>query len=81
VATLRAAPYYLGDTMSVFARVTATNAIGDSAVSSEGNGAILPVSNAVPAPPSVFTTDAQSTTSITFSWSEPYNGGSSITGY
>ena len=29
----------------------------------------------------MFTTNAQSTTSITFSWNEPYNGGDAITDY
>jgi len=58
VATLRGAPYYLGNTMSVFARVTATNAIGDSAVSSEGNGANMPIAAIEPDAPSVFFTES-----------------------
>lgn len=44
VATLRLDPFYLGDGLSVSARVTATNDCGDSTTSSEGNGATIPSS-------------------------------------
>ena len=42
VATLREIPFELIDQVSVVARVTAFNDIGDSNLSAEGNGAILP---------------------------------------
>ena len=58
VASLRSSPFNLVDSASVTARVTATNLIGSSAVSSEGNGAILPNAVSAPEAPSVFTTDA-----------------------
>ena len=50
IATLRAAPYLLDDLDSVSARVTATNTIGNSIVSSIGNGATLPVTTVPGAP-------------------------------
>ena len=58
VAALRSSPFNLVDSASVTARVTATNSIGSSAVSLEGNGAVLPNAVSAPTPPSVFTTDA-----------------------
>ena len=81
VATLRAAPFNLADLASVSVRVTAINSLGDSTVSVEGNGAIMPIPDTVPAAPSVFSTDSQSTTSISFSWTEPADGGDTITDY
>lgn len=81
MSTLRAAPYYLGNTVSVFARVTATNQIGNSSISSEGNGANMPIAAIEPDAPSAFFTESQSSSSITFSWNEPYNGGEAITDY
>ena len=41
----------------------------------------MPLTLTVPLPPSVFFTDFQSTTSITFSWNEPDDGGSTIIDY
>ena len=58
VAALRSSPFNLVDSASVTARVTATNSIGSSAVSLEGNGAVLPNAVSAPTPPSVFSTDA-----------------------
>ena len=58
VVALRSSPFNLVDSASVTARVTATNAIGSSAVSLEGNGAVLPNAVSAPTAPSVFNTDA-----------------------
>ena len=41
----------------------------------------MPIADTVPAAPSVFTTVARTATSITFGWSEPYDGGDVITEY
>ena len=43
VSTLRAGPYNLIDSDSVYARVIAFNSLGDSVTSAEGNGATIPI--------------------------------------
>ena len=58
VIVLRSYPFNLVDSATVTARVTATNAIGSSTVSLEGNGAVLPNAISAPSAPSVFTTVA-----------------------
>ena len=42
VSTLRLSPFNLATNADVYARVTAVNAVGDSTVSSDGNGASIP---------------------------------------
>lgn len=54
--------------------VVSVNSIGDSPQST----IIKIMAASAPAAPSVFSTVAQSTTGITFSWSEPDNGGDPI---
>ena len=63
---------------SVFAKIIATNAIGNSAESPAGNGAIIPAT--VPSTPSAPTT-VNSGTNVLINWVAPANGGSAITGY
>lgn len=41
----------------------------------------MPFADTVPAAPSVFTTVARTASSITFGWSEPYDGGDTIIEY
>lgn len=57
--------------------VVSANSIGDSAQSE----IIKIMAASAPTAPSVFATVAQSTTSITFNWSEPDNGGDPISDY
>ena len=57
--------------------VIAINDIGNS----DYSDTITIMAASEPAAPSVFTTDSQSRTSITISWSEPDNGGIAITDY
>jgi hypothetical protein len=54
ISVLKAAPYNLFVGFSVFARIIATNAIGNSAASPAGNGAVIPAT--VPSTPTVPTT-------------------------
>ena len=82
MTTLRNPGWNLADLASVEIRVVAFNSIGDSITSDEGNGATIPIADTIPQPPSSFTTDSQSTSSITISWTEPAdNGGDPITDY
>ena len=55
----------------------ATNNLGSSALSSSGNGAVLPTAPSVPAAP----VTAVSGTDVKITWKAPSNGGSAITGY
>lgn len=57
--------------------VTAVNEVG----ASEYSDTITVMAASVPSAPSSFSTVAQSTTSITISWTEPDNGGTAITDY
>ena len=41
----------------------------------------MPIAAIEPDAPSTFFTESQSSSSITFSWNEPYNGGEAITDY
>ena len=61
----------------VYARVTATNALGPSAASLQGNGAVLPTAPSTPTAP----TTVISGSNVVISWAAPANGGSAITGY
>jgi hypothetical protein len=79
IATLKATPYSLANGANVSAKVLATNAVGNSAYSSAGNGAVLP-SAAAPSVPAAPET-AVSGTDVTVTWNAPNNGGSAITGY
>jgi hypothetical protein len=63
----------------VYARVTAINAVGTSAPSLQGNGAVLPAAT-VPTAPAAPTTTI-SGTNIFINWVAPDDGGSVITSY
>jgi len=68
---------------SVFAKVTAFNAMGSSAISTEGNGAILKLS-VTPDPPVNLARDNLNTFAgqITLTWADgPYNGGQAVDYY
>jgi hypothetical protein len=79
ISDLQAAPYSLVNLASVYATVSATNAIGSSAASLSGNGgAVLPTEPSVPAAPT--TTNLRSP-SVEITWVAPSDGGSVITGY
>lgn len=76
-----AAPYSLNWGDSVYAKVTATNIVGDSITSSEGNGAVILTS---PDPPVSLANDVATTsaTTIAMTWSEgALNGGSPVIDY
>jgi hypothetical protein len=75
---LKAATYNLGNGSSVSARIIATNAIGTSATSPAGNGAIIPAT--VPSTPLAPTTTV-SGSDVSITWAAPADGGSAITGY
>ncbi len=77
ISVLQAAPYSLLNGVSVWARVLATNAVGSSAYSTSGNGAVLPT---VPSVPTTLTS-AISGTNVVITWVAPLDGGSVITGY
>ena len=51
---LRALPYNLADEAPIFARVTAINVIGDSTVSTEGSGVLMPIADVEPDAPTTF---------------------------
>ena len=57
--------------------MTATNAVGPSAASLQGNGAVLPTAPSTPAAP----TTVISGSNVVINWAAPANGGSAITGY
>ena len=82
VSTLRADPYNLENSDSVYARVTSFNALGDSVISSEGNGATIPIILTVPDAPTALVKDYSSGFSIMISWSAPASdGGSTLLDY
>jgi hypothetical protein len=81
IATLMAAPYSLNWGDSVYAKVKATNAVGDSSESTVGNGATL---LAYPDAPVSLANDAATTSSTTIglTWSAgAENGGSPVIDY
>ena len=83
ITTLRASPFNLVDSDSIYARVTAFNAIGNSAVSQEGNGAKI-AGDAPGVPLNLRRSDVitPQDTSIALDWDAPtFEGTSSITGY
>ncbi len=77
ISVLQAAPYSFVNLASVYAKVLATNAVGSSAYSTSGNGAVLPT---VPSVPSALTS-AITGTNVIINWVAPSDGGSGITGY
>ena len=66
-----------GSSETYLFRVRAISSVGTSANSSDYSV----TTTSVPDAPSSFSTDAESTSSITISWTEPNNGGSAITDY
>lgn len=62
IDTLRLPPFSLVDFDTVIAQVTAINDIGESEVSSEGNGGAIPITKSVPDPPTSFVRDEDQTT-------------------
>ena len=58
-------------------RIRAVNAVGLSTDSIDH----IVITTSVPDAPSIFNTDADSTSSITISWTEPNNGGEPISDY
>jgi len=82
VSSLRTSPFDLANSASVYARVTATNTIGDSSSSPEGNGATIPIPPTVPDAPTSLTKVSASKTQISLSWSAPANnGGTAVLDY
>ena len=80
ISLLTAEPFSLEDEDHVHAKVIALNIVGESAASEEGNGAEVILSS----PPDKVTglsISSQDKTSISFSWTEPANGGRPIQGY
>lgn len=78
---LQAAPYYWIRGDSIFAKVSASNVWGESALSAAGNGAIVVT---VPSPPVnlVNIPSVTSDTKIALSWSDgPLSGGTPILDY
>lgn len=75
ITVLRAAPYLLDDNDSVSARVTATNIIGDSLVSSIGNGASLPIATVPGVPTGLARNAATSQTQASLTWTAPADDG------
>lgn len=57
VSTLRVLPFSLANEVSIYARVTAINIIGESLVSIEGNGATVPIPAVEPDAPTTFVRD------------------------
>jgi hypothetical protein len=81
ITTLIASPYSLNWGDSVYAKVKATNIVGDSGTSTEGNGAIL-LTN--PDAPVTLANDVATTsaTTIKMTWSEgAANGGTPVIDY
>ena len=75
-ATLTTAPYLLTSGSSVYAKVVASNAIGDSIMSSAGNGAVI-VFSSVPSVPLNLARDQITTTmtQVGLLWSPPASNG------
>lgn len=81
VATLRSAPFSLDWGTSVFAKVVATNAYGDSEASDAGNGAVIITK---PDPPENLgeTISERTVNTLTLSWSPPtFSGGAVVLDY
>ena len=81
---MRVSPFDLQDHASVIAKVTAINALGESIVSDEGNGAFMPIADVAPDPPTTFVRDEVSTTKtqVAFSWTAPIiDGGDTVIDY
>ena len=84
VSTLRASPFDLADSADVIARVTATNSLGDSAISTESTAVSMPIADVVPDAPTALTRNDASTTTTqaAFSWTAPANdGGDTVIDY
>ena len=81
ISVLLGSPFYL--TESVYAKVAATNAVGDSVFSSVGNGALIALSFPPDAPVDLTRDEAKtSLTVLAFSWSDgASNGGQPILDY
>ena len=81
VSTLRAEPYSLEWGSSVYAKIVATNAYGDSVASQAGNGA--KILTAASAPTDFVRNKGQrSTTTLGFSWTAPSSlGGAPLIDY
>ena len=80
---MRASPFNLSDQAEVKATVAAINEVGESDVSSVGEGALIP-EKTVPGPPTNLTVDKEETTTsqIKFTWNAPVDdGGSPIINY
>jgi len=77
-SVLKATPYNLAVGDSVYTKVLATNYIGSSVASSEGNGAIIPATE--PVSPGAPTATILGT-NVLITWKTPEDGGSAITGY
>ena len=81
-SVLRISPFDLITSDSVYARVTAINALGESSTSLEGNGATLPIPPTEPDAPTTLAKLSSSKTHVTFSWTAPAdNGGSAVLDY
>ena len=81
---LRADPFFIQDSQNIIAKVTAINAIGDSIVSSQGSGAVMPIADVAPDPPTSFVRIDESTTQtqVAFHWHAPANdGGDTVIDY
>ncbi|GBL42202.1 titin [Nitrosarchaeum sp.] len=70
----------LADNAQYNYRVSAINAIGTGTASAPAN-ATTPIIQTIPSQVTGFTATAISTSQINLSWTAPYNGGSTITGY
>ena len=77
ISDLKASPYFLANGSSVYASIRAINAIGTSAASPEGNGAILPTVPTIPIAPTI----TNSENNVLITWVAPADGGSEIVGY
>ena len=78
VSDLQSLPYFLQNGASVFAKVRAVNAIGTSAYSNPGNGAVLSVPKILTAPATAI---ISGTTNVKITWLSPASGSIPITGY
>ena len=81
MSVLAVSPFSLPGLANVYAKITATNIIGESQESPAGNGALMAT---VSDPPQSLANDASKTshTQITFKWAAPAsNGGSAVIDY
>lgn len=84
LSVLRASPFSLATSSSVYAKVIAINSIGDSAESAQGNGAVMPVPPTVPDAPTNLARDSLNTskTEVAITWSAgASNGGADVLDY